>query len=73
MANNATDEAKKKPLLLSCCRIATYRIFKVVTAPKKPADKTFSNLVSLMEDHQNPKRNLLAEISIFNSRNRKTD
>ena len=41
MANNATDEAKKKPLLLSCCRIATYRIFKGVTAPKKPADKTF--------------------------------
>ena len=58
-------------MLLSCCGIATYRIFKGLTAQAKPVDKTVSDLVSLMKDHQNPKRNLIAERFLFNSRNRK--
>ena len=56
IANDVTDEAKKKAMLLSCCGIATYRIFKGLTASAKPADKTFSDLVRLMKD-QNLKRN----------------
>ena len=52
-----TDEAKKEVMLLCCCESATYRIFKGLAAPAKPADKTFSDLVSLIKDHQNPKRN----------------
>ena len=58
-------------MLLSCCGITTYRIFKGLTAQAKPLDKTVSDLISLMKDHQNPKRNPIAERFLFNSRNRK--
>ena len=44
-------------MLLSCCGIAVYRIFKEVSEPAKPTDKTFSDLVSLIKDYQNPKGN----------------
>ena len=73
IANDVTDKVKKKAMLLSCCGFATYRIFKGLTAPAKPAEKTFSDLVSLMKDHQNPKRNPTPERFLFNSRNRKPD
>ena len=71
IANDRTAKAKKKPMLLSCCRIASYRIFKRLAAPAKSADKTLSELVSLIKNHQNPKRNPIAERFLFNSRNRK--
>ena len=58
-------------MLLSCCEITTYRIFEGLIAPAKLADKNSSELVSVMKDHQNRKRNPIAERFIFNSRNRK--
>ena len=48
-------------MFLSCCGIATYRIFKGITAPAKSTDKKFSALVALMKDHQKSKRNPIAE------------
>ena len=60
-------------MLLSCYGIAAYRIFKGLTAPAKPRNKNFIEFVTLMKDYQNPKRNLIAERFIFNSRNRKPE
>ena len=50
----------KKQREKQCCLvvITTYRILKGLTGPSKPADKTFSDLVSLMKDHQNLKKTL---------------
>ena len=58
-------------MLISCCGITTYRIFKGLVAPAKHADKNFSELIRLMKGHQNPKRNPITERFIFNSRIRK--
>ena len=39
-------------MFLSCCGIATYRIFEGLITAAKPANKTFGDLVTLMKDHQ---------------------
>ena len=42
-------------MLLSCCGIATYRIFKELTAAAKSTKKKFSELVGLMKDQKTQK------------------
>ena len=49
-----------------------YWLFKGHTGPAKPVEKTFDNLVILIANHENPKRNPIAERLQFNMRNRKT-
>ena len=39
-------------MLLSCYGIATYRTFKGLITPAKPANKTFGDLVILMKNYQ---------------------
>ena len=70
-ANEITDEEKRKAILLTSCRIECYRLFKGLTTPRKPIEKTFNELVTLMTNHENPKRNPIAERFVFNMRNRK--
>ena len=50
-----------------------YTQFPCGRAPAKPAYKTFSELVSLMKDHQNLEKNPTAERFLFNSTNRKPE
>ena len=49
-ANNFADVQKKKVILLTSCGIDMYRLFKGLTAPAKPIEKTFVELVTLMTD-----------------------
>ena len=71
-ANDVSDAQKKKAILLTSCGIEMHRLFKGLTAPAKPVEKTFDELVTLMTNHENPKRNPIAERLQFNMRNRKT-
>ena len=57
--------------MLTSCGIECHRLFKGLTAPRKPVDKTFIELVTLMTKHENPKRNPIAERFVFNMRDRK--
>ena len=70
-ANEITDEEKRKAILLTSCGIECYCLFKGLTTPRKPIEKTFNELVTLMTNHENPKRNPIAERFVFNMRNRK--
>ena len=70
-ANDIDDEEKRKAILLTSCGIECYHLFKGLTTPTKPVDKTFIELVTLMTNHENPKRNPIAERFVFNMRNRK--
>ena len=70
-ANDVNDAEKKRAILLTSCGIGTYRLFKGLAAPAKPVQKTCNELVILMTNHENPKRNLIAERFQFNIRNRK--
>ena len=69
--NDVNDAEKKRAILLTSCGIETYQLFKGLTAPAKPVQKTFNELVILMTNPENPKRNLIAERFQFNIRNRK--
>ena len=51
IANRITDESKQKAILLSSCGTATYKIFKGLTVPAKPGEKSFSELTALMRKH----------------------
>ena len=70
-ANEIADEEKKKAILLTSCGIECYRLFKGLTTPRKTIEKTFNELLTLMTNHENPKRNSIAERFVFNMRNRK--
>ena len=67
---NDVEEAKQKAILLSGCGVATYRLIKNLTAPEKPTDKTFAQLVQLVGEHHNPKPSKIVERFRFNTRNR---
>ena len=71
-ANDVADVQKKRAILLTSCGIETYRLFKGLTASAKPVEKTFTELVKLMTNHENLKRNPIAERFQFNVRFRKT-
>ena len=69
-ANDVTEN-KQRAVLLSGCGVATYRLIKNLTAPDKPTDKSFTQLVKLVADHHNPKRSVIVEhFRRFNIRNR---
>ena len=50
-----------------------HMVFKGLTAPNLPGSRAFNDLVKLMEDPGNPRRNPIAERFKFNMRNRKAD
>ena len=69
-ANTNLDELQRKAkvILLSSCGIATYELFKGLTAPSKPGEKSFDELKQLMLHHQNPCPDMIAERFKFSSR-----
>ena len=69
-ANDIDDEVKRKAILLTSCGIECYHLFKGLTTPRKPV-KTFIELVTLMANHENLKRNPIAERFVLNMCNRK--
>ena len=45
---------KKESHLVNFMCTECYRLFKGLTTPRKPFDKTFIELVTLMTNHENP-------------------
>ena len=60
-ANDITDAAKQKNILLCACGPATYAMMKRLCTPEKPSAKTFAELKKLVKDHVNPKPLVIAE------------
>ena len=69
-ANEINDD-KKKSVLLSVCGAETFRLIKNLTAPNGPAQKTYDQIKTLVENHYTPTRNVIMEKFIFNSRAQK--
>ena len=61
---------KRRQFVRSCCGVATYRLFKSLAVPRKPEDITFNISIRLMNNHENPKRNITAERFNFDSKTR---
>ena len=70
-AANDVDDAGKRAILLSVCGATTYQLIRNLVAPAKPVDKSFSELVTLVKDHQTPSPSVTVQQFNFNSRSQK--
>ena len=64
-------QKKRKAILLSAVGAATYSLVRKLCAPQKPSEKTFEELCTLLQEHQNPKPSVIVQRFRFNSRVRK--
>ena len=71
-ANGVSDGEKQRAILLSVCGSKTYKLIRNLTTPQKPSDKTFAELVDLVQGHQHPKPSAIVQRFKFNTRFRKT-
>ena len=55
-ANGVDDEDKQRAILLSVCGSKTYKLIRNLITPRKPSEKTFAELVELVQQHQHPNR-----------------
>ncbi|XP_045451571.1 uncharacterized protein K02A2.6-like [Melitaea cinxia] len=69
-ANTIKDELKL-PILISSVGDVAYELLVNLAVPRKPADLTFREAVTLLKDHLNPKPSILAERYIFRLRKQK--
>ncbi|XP_034157776.2 LOW QUALITY PROTEIN: uncharacterized protein K02A2.6-like [Pangasianodon hypophthalmus] len=67
-ANDIGNE-KRVSVLLSAIGGKAYALLRSLTAPAKPADVSFDNIVKTMQDHLAPKPLLIAEQFRFHKRN----
>ena len=69
VANDVTDAAKKRAILLSVCG-TTYKLIRSLVVPDKPTDKSYADIVSLLQNHFNPAPAITVQRFKFNSRSR---
>ena len=48
-ANDVTDAAKKRAILLSVCGASTYKLIRSLVVPYKLTDKSYADIVSLLQ------------------------
>ena len=66
--NEITDNHKKRAILLSVCGAKTYKLIRNLVNPRKPPDKSFAELVTLVKNHLNPRPSSIVYRFKFNSR-----
>ncbi|XP_036815479.1 uncharacterized protein LOC118943635 [Oncorhynchus mykiss] len=67
IANDIADN-KRVPALLSLIGPKTYSLLRDLTAPLKPSNKTFTEIVEILQNHLSPKPLLIAERFRFHKR-----
>ena len=72
-ANNIKSAKKKKAILLSMVGAETYRLIRSLVAPEKPKEKTFEQLVKLVQKHHQPTPSAIVQPYTFNSQTQGTE
>ncbi|KAJ8049023.1 hypothetical protein HOLleu_01569 [Holothuria leucospilota] len=70
-ANEISENEKRKAVLLSSVGPKTYKLMKTLLSPATPRDKTFTELVKLVKEHECPKPSPIVQRFKFNSRKQK--
>ena len=70
IANKICEEPRKKAILLSSGGAGPYSLMRNLAAPAKPSDKSYNELVRVMNEHQNPKPSVITERYKFNKKDR---
>ncbi|XP_031342554.1 uncharacterized protein K02A2.6-like [Photinus pyralis] len=55
-ANEITDAAKKRAKFLSACGTPAYELIRSLCAPSKPNEKTFDEIIQLLNNHFTPSK-----------------
>lgn len=71
IANDLEEATKQKAILLSVVGAETYQLMRSLTAPKKPTEKSFDQLVALVKEHHHPKPSVILQRFKFGSRRQK--
>lgn len=72
IANDLKEAAKQKAILLSVVGAETYQLMRSLTAPNKPTEKSFDQLVALVKEHHHPKPSVILQRFKFGSRRQKS-
>ena len=67
-ANEITDAAKQRSILLVSVGAKTYKLIRSLVAPEVPKDKSYVDLAKVVQDHYKPKPSVLVERFKFNTR-----
>ena len=70
-ANEIAEAAKQKAVLLSVVGVETYQLMRSLTAPQKPTEKSFEQLVTIVKEHHNPRPSVILQRFKFGSRKQK--
>ena len=68
IANDITATEKKRAILISSVGRPTYHLMRSLTAPIKPKEKSFEELVELVTKHHNPPPSVTVQRHKFNTR-----
>ena len=71
VANGIADAEKKRAVFLSVIGPATYKILRNLTAPQKPGEESFEDLVERLSKHYRPAPSEIVERCKFHSRYRR--
>ena len=72
IANEITDVAKRRAILLNGVGASTYRLIKTLALPGSPKDLTFEEIVDNVRSHFNPKPSPIVKRFEFNTRRQKS-
>ena len=71
IANDLTDPAKKRAILVNAVGPKTYRLIKTLCLPDKPQDYSFGGIVERVKTHFHPKPSPIIKRYEFNERKQK--
>ena len=71
IANSITTAEKKRAIFLSVVGAATYKVLRNLISPELPSEKSYDELVSVLEQHYNPAPSEIVERFRFYCRTRK--
>ena len=70
-ANNVAGAEKQRAILISACDASTYQLIQNLVAQDQPKDRSFDELVKLVEDHHQPPPSAIVQLFNFHSRSRR--
>ena len=68
MANGVKEEEQKRAIFLSVMGPRSYKLLSSLVAPKKPGEKKYAELVSVMTQHHSPAPSEIVQRYRFHSR-----
>ncbi|KAL5505289.1 hypothetical protein EMCRGX_G006696 [Ephydatia muelleri] len=67
-ANAVENPEQRRAILLSVCGPTTYQLIRSLVAPGKPSDRSFPEIVQLVQEHLTPAPSAIMQRFMFNGR-----